>query len=98
MQNLSEQEIRAIVRDEIRQMVGVDSSGDINFMSTSKAYKELGYASPQQLRQAVYNGTFRLGKEVQDRRSPSSAIANYYFNIQACIKRLNTLPDSRNVR
>ena len=95
MQNFSEQDIRAIIRDEIRRMVGASLSTHIKFLPTNKAYKELGFISTQQLRQAVYNGTFRVGLEVQDRRSPSSDNSNYYFNIQACIKRLNTAPEKR---
>ena len=98
MQNLSEQEIRAIVRDEIRQMVGADSQADINFLPTKSAYKKLGYSTGQQLRDAVYNGTLRLGEEVQDRRADNSSTANYYFNIQACIKRLNTSPERRSAK
>ena len=36
------------------------------------------------------NGLFRLNKKVQDRRGERSQKVRYYFNIKACLKRLNT--------
>lgn len=95
--DLSEQEIRAIVRDEIRAMVGanVPQNQDIEYLPTEEAFKKLGYSSPGQLREAIANQTFRIGKEVQDRRSKGAVYGRYYFNISACIKRLNTAPEKR---
>lgn len=98
MANLSEQDIRKIVDDQIRQTFGKlfdVFSQDIEYKPTSEAYKRLGYSSSQALRKAVENKTLRLGKEVQDRREPNSIYACYYFNIPACIKRLNTPPEKR---
>lgn len=93
--SLSEQDIRRIVRNEIRQMLGVEQPTDIQYLPTNQAYVKLGYQSPGQLRKEVDNGTLRLGKEVQDRRKPDKIYRNYYFNIPACIQRLNTAPEKR---
>jgi hypothetical protein len=95
MINLSEQDVRAIVRDEIRKLVGAKS--DIQFLPTNEAYIKLGFSSASQLRESVKNGVLRLGHEVQDRRSPGKIYANYYFNVTACIKRLNTAPEKREI-
>lgn len=104
--NLTEQEIRRIARDEIkkfilelfseriRSLLGFNYK-DIEYLPTSKAYKKLGFPSHKALRKAVYDGLFRVGKEVQDRRRNDSYQADYYFNIQACIKRLDTPPEKR---
>jgi hypothetical protein len=92
----SEKDIRYIVRDEIRKAFAIDNPSATEFLSTAKAYLSLGYSSRQKLIEDVKNGTFRIGIEVQDRRSPTSSTACYYFNIQACIKRLNVPPEKRN--
>ena len=93
--NFTEQDIRAIVRDEFRQMAGANQPQDIEFLPTSEAYKRLGYPSGKQLRKAIDDGILRVGNEVQDRRSDDSTRPIYYFNIQACIKQLNTPPEKR---
>ena len=95
MTNFTEQDIRAIVRDEIRKMIGVDKSLDLEYIPTKKAYRRLGYTSPAALRKAVNDGILRLGKEVQDRKNSDRVYRNYYFNIPACIKRLNIPPEER---
>jgi hypothetical protein len=95
--HFTEDEIRAIVRHEIRTMLGANQpqDQDIQYLPTEEAFKKLGYSSPAQLREAIANETFRLGKEVQDRRSKGAVYGRYYFNIAACIKRLNTAPEKR---
>lgn len=100
MHNLSEQEIRAIasiVVDEVLSRLEPNSSqgSDIEYLPTEKAYIKLGYSSSAQLREAINNKTFRLGKEVQDRRCKGALYGRYYFNIPACIRRLNTAPEKR---
>ena len=60
MNNLTEQDIRAIVRDELRNIVGASQPTDIEYLPTSKAYLKLGYDSPQQLRNKVKDGLFRV--------------------------------------
>jgi hypothetical protein len=62
---------------------------------TTKAYKLLGYDDPDQLRNAVATGLLRLGKEVEDRRTPRSKIARYYLDISACQSRLSERPEKR---
>lgn len=92
--NFTEQDIRAIIRDEIAKAFGYGNK-DIEFLPTSKAYKKLGYPSAKQLRKAIDDGILRIGHEVQDRRSDDSTKPIYYFNIQACIKQLNKPPEKR---
>ena len=93
---ITEQEARAIFKEEMCKMVGaVAESRDPEWLPTSEACKKLNYASQDSLRKAVSNQTLRLGFEVQDRRSPESRNCSYYFNIRACIKRLNTPPEKR---
>lgn len=96
---LTEKEVRAIFKDEIKKLFSqffvFNNRSDIEFLPTAQAYKKLGYPAASQLRKAITQGVLRIGTEVQDRRSKDSAIANYYFNIPACIKRLNTPPEKR---
>jgi hypothetical protein len=93
--SLSEQEVRAIVRDEIAKAFGININPDIQYLSTSEAAKALGYKKTRYLYDLIHSGILRLGEEVQDRRRPGSANANYYFNINACVKRLNNSPGKR---
>ncbi len=95
MANFTEQQIRAIIRDELKNIFGANSQPNIKYLPTHEAYRVLGYTSPAQLRQQFLNGTFRLGKEVQDRRSKNALKSNYYWNIPLCEKRLNTSPEQR---
>jgi hypothetical protein len=93
---ITEQEVRAIFKDEMRRMIGIVAEPqDIEWLPTSEACRKLNYPSQDSLRKAVSNGTLRLGFEVQDRRSPESRNCSYYFNIPACVKRLNTPPEKR---
>ena len=99
---LTEQDVREIVKDELSKLFSKffgfnKSDRDIEFLPTSGAYKILGYTSQNELRTAVKNKILRVGKEVQDRRSSESKRPNYYFNIPACIKQLNTPPEKRKV-
>ena len=89
---LTEQDVERIV---IRVMGRIFGSQEIKYLPTNEAYKELGYPSAKQLRKAIDDGILRIGKEVQDRRSDNSIRPLYYFNIAACIKRLNTPPEQR---
>jgi hypothetical protein len=49
------------------------------------------------IREAVKDEFFRVGIEVQDRRRKNSTKPVYYFNISACLKRLNTPPEKREI-
>ncbi len=96
MANLTEQDVRAIIRDEIRKAFGLNTSDrDLEFLPTSKAWQKLGYESRKQLIGAIKSGDLREGKEYQDRSSYNSQKPLYYFNINACIKRLNTPREKR---
>lgn len=95
MANFTEQEIRAIIIDELRNIFGANNQQDIKYLPTHEAYRVLGYKSPAQLREQIPNGTFRLGIEVQDRRAKNALKSNYYWNIPKCEQRLNTAPEKR---
>ena len=97
--NLTEADIIAIARDEFKKLL-TNGIGDINkstpeYLPTSEAWKPLGFNNPKQLLKAIENGLFRLNKEVQDRRGQHSQKARYFFNIGACLKRLNTAVEKR---
>lgn len=96
---LDEDQIRAIARDEFKKLL-TQGIGEIDnsipeYLPTSEAWKVLGYSNHKQLLKAIANGLFRLNEEVQDRRGRQSKKARYYFNIKACLKRLNTPAEQR---
>ena len=93
--SLSEQDVRAIIRDEFRKMAGIESQNDIEWFNAKEAARRLGYESVRSLYTLKDNGVLRLGKEYQDRRTPGSTKGDYYFNLKACDKRLNTSPEKR---
>lgn len=90
-------EIRSIVRDEISKILSliVDNSETEKYLPTSNAWKELGYQNERQLRTDVETGLLRIGIEVQDRRTPDSQYARYYFDIEACLSRYKETPEQR---
>ena len=97
--NLTEAEVRAIARDEFKKLLmqGIGESDNSNpkYLPTSEAWKALGFTSAKQLLNSFRSGLFRLNKEVQDRRGENSQKARYYFNIEACLKRLDTPAEKR---
>ena len=102
---LDESEIRAIARDEFKKLLA-NGIGEIDkstkntsipqYLPTSEAWEILGYKSRKQLIGVIKSGDLREGKEYQDRSSKHSQKPIYYFNIKACIKRLNIPRDKRN--
>jgi len=85
-------ELRLMIREEIESAIALLSQTNLpQYAPTKKAMELLGYSNVQTLYSAVNRGLFRIGREVQDRRAPGSVNANYYFDIQACQKRLQTL-------
>jgi len=68
---------------------------DAQFFPTKTACKMLGYPNSDSLRYAVKSGLLRIGIEVQDRRSPTSQIPRYFFDVAKCIDRLQTIPEKR---
>jgi hypothetical protein len=94
---IPESQLKQAVREILAEMLGVQSQqpGRRKAYPTSQAYKLLGYDSPSQLYDAVESGLLRVGKEVQDRRKPQAVNARYYFDIEACQKRLAESPERR---
>ncbi|MFB6277440.1 MAG: hypothetical protein ABEI32_14985 [Halothece sp.] len=91
-------ELRQMIRQEIEsalEQIKPEQTSQPQYLPTRKAAQALGYTNVQPLYRAIENGLFRIGKEVQDRRNPHSCYSNYYFNIPACQKRLNSLPEKR---
>ena len=92
-----EQLVEAKVKSILAQAFGIanTTNTDIEYLSSSQAWKVFGYKSQRQLYTAIESGLLRVGKEVQDRRTANSTKAVYYFNKQACLKRFNELPEKR---
>jgi len=89
-------ELRLMIREEVASVVAkLVETNPPQYLPTRKAAAVLGYRDRRQLIRAVETGLLRLGKEVQDRRAPDSEKPSYYFNIPACQKRLQLLPEKR---
>ena len=98
--NLTEADIRAIARDEFKKLLTngigqIEKSSTPEYLPTSQAWQILGYKSRKQLLGAIRSGDLREGQEYQDRSSKESQKPIYYFNINACLKRLNTPRERR---
>jgi len=98
MNQLTEQEIRNIVRSEMNlffaEIAGVKAQPN-GCVSIKNAVALLGYSTYIQLWEDINRGLLRLGVEVEDRRRPGSERARYYVNIEAAKKRLAELPEKR---
>lgn len=94
---IPESQLKEAIKQALAEMLGVQPQQPTKRKAypTSKAYEILGYDSPGQLYDAVESGLLRLGKEVQDRRKPQAVNARYYFDIEACQKRLAEVPERR---
>lgn len=94
---IPESQLKQAVREILAEMLGVQPQQYPRRRAypTSQAYKLLGYDSSGQLYDAVESELLRIGKEVQDRRKPKAVNARYYFDIEACQKRLAELPERR---
>jgi hypothetical protein len=68
---------------------------ETQFLPTKTAYQVLGYVNSDSLLYAVKSGLLRIGIEVQDRRSPNSQIPRYFFDLNKCVERLQTIPEKR---
>lgn len=93
--SLSEHDIRRIVVDEIARRFGADRQPDIKYVSTREIARILGYQNTKPIYTLINSGVLRVGEEVQDRRPAGSLKADYYFNVLAVQKRLNTPPEKR---
>ena len=99
--SLSESEIRAIARDELRQLLSPLLGNPENYdqwLPASAIYQRLGYANEKELYADVRSKLLRIGKEVMDKRRPGSKKPRYRFNVAACEKRLLESPGKRSIR
>lgn len=94
--SFSEQDIRAIIRDEIARLFQINKSVDVHWVDAKEAALKLGYGTDvRPLYHLKDTGVLRIGKEIQDRRPKGNLKGIYYFNIKACEERLNTPPNKR---
>ena len=91
----AEKIVEAKVKTVLSEMLGINNNDSPKYLPTSEAWKELGYKSRKQLINAIRSGDLREGKEYQDRSRKESQKPIYYFNIKACLKRLNTPRERR---
>ena len=98
-QYIKRSEVDALIEEKVKgilaNMLGFSTTAPI-FLPTKEAAKEL-QCSKDVLLSRVKSGHYRVGKgkEVQDRKSPSSTRPLYYFNIQKCRDRDNLPPEKR---
>lgn len=90
-------QIRSLFEEVLDKRLG-SSEAKSEWLPTVSAIKALGYNHKQQLYQKILDGTFREGKEYQDRRSSLSAKHCYWFNVSACLKQLSVAPEKRSFR
>lgn len=89
-------ELPQLIREALAQIIGIDPPSPKS-LPTKQAYKELGYEKGYQLTSRTGEGKlYRPGIEVEDRRSPDSGRACYFYDIEACKKRQKLLPEKRN--
>lgn len=91
----AEKIVEVKVKTILSEMLGINNNDSPQYLPTSEAWKELGYKSRKQLISAIRSGDLREGKEYQDRSRKDSQKPIYYFNIKACVKRLNTPREKR---
>lgn len=87
-----ENAIRGAIREALSQMIPPTSK---KLVPAARACHELGFANKEGLYRAIELGTFRLGREVFDKRSKSSSRPYYVFDLAACRKRLEIPPAKR---
>lgn len=96
-QYIRRSEVDALVEEMVKKTLAEMLGFSINpptFLPTTKAAKELELSNDQLLNK-VKTGVYRVGKEVQDRRSPNSTVPRYFFDVQKCRDRNNTPPEKR---
>jgi hypothetical protein len=65
------------------------------YATMAEAANIFGYKSVNPMYDLIANGTLRVGKEVEDRRSQGSSQPHYFVDIVAAKKRFRTLPSKR---
>ena len=95
----TEQDIRSIVADEIARLlsINIERKSETKYVTTKEIASILGYGNTKPIYHLINTNVLRVGKEVQDRRSNGSLKADYFFDIDACRKRLNTPPEKRTI-
>ncbi|NEP18702.1 MAG: hypothetical protein F6J97_17680 [Leptolyngbya sp. SIO4C1] len=61
----------------------------------NEAWKRLGYKNYDACLYKIRSGHYRVGKEIVDRRSPSSSRPDWYVDIEKCQARDRTLAGKR---
>ena len=65
------------------------------YATMAEAARFFGYKSVNPMYDLISNGTLRVGKEIEDRRSSRSSQPYYFVNLSATKKRFQTLPSKR---
>lgn len=92
---MSRDEIKAIVREVLAEMLGLNNPVGEKWVNLREAWKPLGYPSYDALYKDVQAGLFRKGKELCDRRKPGARIARWQIDIAAARNRLRENPTKR---
>ena len=97
MTSESHDDIRAIVREELRRIFAgpTEPATPDRWVSLKDAVEPLGYPSYSAVHKDVQAGLFRMGKEVRDRRKAGAKIAKLQINLQRAQKRLLEDPANR---
>jgi hypothetical protein len=96
---IPESQLKQAVREVLAEMLGIPPTTPAHstrqWYDTDPAYHLLGLDDPEQLRDGVRSGLFRLGHEVRDRRKPQAKLPRYQFHIEKCQQRLAERPERR---
>lgn len=90
-----EMTVRAIVRECLADMLGLNQQKTPTWMALQDAVTYLGYDSDRSLYRDIEDGLLRIGHEVQDRRRPGSKKGRYYLHIPKTEARLNVPAEAR---
>jgi hypothetical protein len=82
--------VKALVRQALAEMLGMDKPETPQWLPLSKASTYLGYDSDASVYRDIEDGLLRIGQEVQDRRRPGTSRPRYYLNIPKCDARFNS--------
>ena len=86
-----------LIRDDIRELherLG-DKTQPGKVISLKEAWPLLGYRNYGQCLYMIRCGHYRSGIEAIDRRAPGTTKANWFLNIDACMKRDLVAPHKR---
>ncbi|MEM9446904.1 MAG: hypothetical protein AAGA75_00035 [Cyanobacteria bacterium P01_E01_bin.6] len=83
--------------NQLLEQLIVDRQPKPKCMPLADAWKELGYKNYKACYRKVINGHYRVGHEVEDRRSPGAYNPEYWLDIEACRERNKVIPAKRSV-